>query len=86
MKRLYRLTVSRDCQVRLLSKYHDYRVTMILDYAVSLNDLRSPPRNQLEALKGDRQGQYSIRINDQYRICLIWSQKGVREVEIIDYH
>ena len=57
-----------------------------LDFAVSLNDLRSPPRNQLEALKGDRQGQYSIRINDQYRIFFIWSDEGVRKVEIIDYH
>lgn len=57
-----------------------------LDFAVSLNDLRSPPRNRLEALKGDRTGQHSIRINHQYRICFIWSEEGVTEVEILDYH
>ena len=57
-----------------------------LDFAASLNDLRSPPNNRLEALKGDRIGQYSIRINDQYRICFFWSNDGVKEVEITDYH
>lgn len=57
-----------------------------LDFAVSLNDLRSPPRNRLEALKGERTGQHSIRINHQYRICFIWSEEGVKEVEILDYH
>lgn len=57
-----------------------------LDFAASLNDLRSPPRNRLEALKGERLGQYSIRINDQYRICFVWSSDGVKDVEIIDYH
>ncbi|MDJ0688315.1 MAG: type II toxin-antitoxin system RelE/ParE family toxin [Xenococcaceae cyanobacterium MO_188.B32] len=57
-----------------------------LDFAASLNDLRSPPKNKLEALKGDRKGQHSIRINDQYRICFVWSKDGVTEVEIADYH
>ncbi len=57
-----------------------------LDFAGSLNDLRSPLNNRLEALKGDRTGQYSIRINDQYRICFVWSNDGVKEVEITDYH
>ena len=57
-----------------------------LDFAASLNDLRSPPKNKLEALKGDRKGQYSIRINDQYRICFVWSDNGVENVEIVDYH
>ncbi len=57
-----------------------------LDFASSLNDLRSPPKNQLEALKGDREGQHSIRINEQYRICFIWSKDGVEAVEIVDYH
>ncbi len=52
----------------------------------SLNDLRSPPKNRLEALKGEREGQYSIRINDQYRICFVWSNDGVRDVEITDNH
>jgi len=57
-----------------------------LDFAASLNDLRSPPKNKLEALKGDRKGQYSIRINNQYRICFIWSDDGVEEIEVVDYH
>ncbi len=57
-----------------------------LDFAASLNDLSSPPNNRLEALKGDREGKYSIRINKQYRICFIWSDEGVRDVEITDYH
>lgn len=51
-----------------------------------LDDLRVPPGNRLEALKGDRSGQYSIRINDQWRICFIWTDTGPEEVEIIDYH
>lgn len=54
--------------------------------AVRLDDLRIPPGNRLEALKGDRQGQHSIRINDQWRICFVWSDAGVEAVEIVDYH
>jgi len=54
--------------------------------AVVLNDLRSPPANRLEKLKGDRAGQYSIRINDQYRICFTWTDAGAKDVEIADYH
>jgi proteic killer suppression protein len=57
----------------------------LLDAAVNLDDLRSPPGNHLEALKGDRKGQHSIRINDQYRICFVWSD-GAEQVEIVDYH
>ena len=57
-----------------------------IDSAVELNDLRVPPGNRLEALKGDRTGQHSIRINDQYRICFIWTNNGATEVEIVDYH
>lgn len=57
-----------------------------LDFAATLNDLRSPPKNRLEALKGDRIGQHSIRINDQYRICFFWRDNGVHRVEIVDYH
>jgi len=57
-----------------------------LDQAVSLNDLRSPPGNRLEALSRDREGQHSIRINDQYRICFVWEQDGAHDVEITDYH
>ena len=58
----------------------------VLNAAIELNDLRSPPGNRLEALKGDRQGQHSIRINDQWRICFIWSDGGAESVEIVDYH
>jgi proteic killer suppression protein len=57
-----------------------------LDAARSLDDLRTPPGNRLEALKGDRRGQHSIRINDQFRICFVWSADGPEEVEIADYH
>jgi len=58
----------------------------LLDAAVSLNSLRVPPGNHLEALRGDRKGQYSIRINDQWRICFVWTPAGPSEVEIVDYH
>lgn len=58
----------------------------MLDRAQVLNDLRSPPANRLEALKDDRKGQYSIRINDQWRICFVWTDGGVEAVEIVDYH
>ena len=54
--------------------------------AETLDDLRVPPGNRLEALKGDRAGQYSIRINDQWRICFVWTDAGPEEVEIVDYH
>jgi toxin HigB-1 len=57
-----------------------------LNAAVDLNDLRSPPGNRLEQLVGDRAGQHSIRINDQFRICFIWTAEGPREAEIVDYH
>lgn len=57
-----------------------------LDAAMTLDDLRFPPGNRLEALKGDRAGQYSIRINDQWRICFVWTEEGPAEVEIVDYH
>lgn len=57
-----------------------------LDAAVRLDDLRLPPSNRLEALKGDRKGQYSIRINDQWRICFVWREGHAEQVEIVDYH
>lgn len=57
-----------------------------LDSAQTLDFLRSPPGNRLEALRGNRQGQHSIRINDQYRICFVWTEAGPTEVEIVDYH
>ena len=57
-----------------------------LDAAVTLDFLRSPPGNRLEALGGDREGQHSIRINDQWRVCFVWRDEGVFDVEIVDYH
>ena len=57
-----------------------------LEIAGRLDDLRVPPGNRLEALKGDRAGQFSIRINDQYRICFVWTDEGPEDVEIVDYH
>ena len=62
------------------------RKLMMIDNAEKLDDLRIPPANRLEALKGDRQGQYSIRINDQYRICFAFTDSGIYQVEIVDYH
>ncbi|QYH19976.1 type II toxin-antitoxin system RelE/ParE family toxin [Corynebacterium aquatimens] len=62
------------------------RKLRILGSAQSLEDLRIPPGNRLEALKGDRQGQHSIRINGQWRICFRWTVAGPEEVEIVDYH
>ncbi len=58
----------------------------LLDSVQSLDDLRIPPGNRLEALSGDRKGRYSIRINSQYRICFVWTARGPGEVEIADYH
>jgi proteic killer suppression protein len=54
--------------------------------AANLDDLRIPPANRLEALKGDRRGQHAIRVNDQYRICFVWRDGDAFEVEIVDYH
>lgn len=57
-----------------------------VDAAERLDDLRIPPANRLETLKGDRRGQHSIRINDQWRICFVWTKDGPADVEIVDYH
>lgn len=62
------------------------RKLRMLNNAGGLNDLRIPPANFLEALKGDRKGSYSIRINDQWRICFRWSDRDAHDVEIVDYH
>lgn len=59
---------------------------LVLDAVQTLDELRIPPGNRLEALKGDRRGQHSIRINDQWRICFVWTPAGPDEVEIVDYH
>ncbi len=57
-----------------------------LEVAMTLNDLRIPPGNRLEALAGDRKGQHSMRVNGQYRICFTWTAAGAADVEIVDYH
>ena len=62
------------------------RKLRMLNNARTLDDLRLPPANRLERLKGDRAGQYSIRINDQWRICFVWKQGDALDVEIVDYH
>ena len=62
------------------------RKLIMLHHAATLHDLRVPPSNRLEALKGERKGQHSIRINDQWRICFEWREDGVYAVEILDYH
>lgn len=72
-----RFRAFEDVAVRKLSQ---------LDSAKTLGFLRSPPGNQLEALGGDRKGQYSIRVNDQFRLCFVWTHAGPTEVEIVDYH
>lgn len=58
----------------------------LLNYTNNINDLRSPPGNRLEKLSGDREGQHSIRINKQWRICFVWTEQGPKDVEITDYH
>ncbi len=57
-----------------------------IEASMELNDLRIPPGNRLEALKGDRAGQHSIRINERYRICCVWQRDGAHDVAIVDYH
>jgi proteic killer suppression protein len=83
-EKIYRRQLSRklphDIQQVILRKLR------ILNNAVSLNDLRIPPANRLEKLTGSREGQFSIRINDQWRICFEWQEGNVYQVEIVDYH
>ncbi len=62
------------------------RKLLQLHAATELASLRIPPGNQLEALKGDRKGQHSIRVNDQWRVCFVWRDEGAHDVEIVDYH
>lgn len=62
------------------------RKLLLLHAAARLDDLRVPPGNRLEALKGDRAGQHSIRVNDQWRICFIWKEGEAHDAEIVDYH
>ena len=58
----------------------------MLNAATSLRDLTVPPSNRLEALKGDKRGQHSIRVNDQWRVCFVWRDGDAHEVEVVDYH
>ena len=62
------------------------RKLRMLNNAKNLSDLRIPPNNKLEKLKGDREGQYSIRVNDKYRVCFEWNDNNASSVEIVDYH
>jgi proteic killer suppression protein len=63
-----------------------WRKLAYLNAAERIGDLAVPPGNKLEKLKGDRAGQYSIRVNDQYRICFMWADSGPKDVELVDYH
>jgi proteic killer suppression protein len=79
---------TRAARKRLPSQLWSKAATKLdaVDSADLLIDLRIPPGNRLEALKGDRAGQHSIRINDQYRICFTWTEAGPEDVEVVDYH
>ena len=74
----------RLCPPDLVSRAREK--LFLLDDAEVLQDLLVPPGNRLEALKGDRKGQHGIRINDQFRICFRWTERGAEDVEIVDYH
>lgn len=77
-----KLVTKLDVQVQRAA----LRKLLILDAAERLSDLRVPPGNRLERLKGDRSGQYSIRVNQQWRVCFRWTAAGPEDVEIVDYH
>ena len=62
------------------------RKLRMLDAAETIDELRSPPGNRLERLRGDREGQWSVRVNEQWRVCFVWEEGGARAVEIVDYH
>ena len=74
--------VARFANIRAVAE----RKLQMLHRAILLDDLRIPPNNKLEALKRDRKGQHSIRINDQWRVCFVWTATGPEGVEIVDYH
>jgi len=76
---------ARECLPRDLWRVAGRKLDQI-NASTMLDDLRVAPGNMLEALKRDRKGQHSIRINDQYRICFVWSERGAEDVEIVDYH
>ena len=83
-EKLFRLEKTKKIPSTLLKVA--LRKLEMLDYACELNDLRVPPANRLEALKGNRKGQHSIRINEQWRVCFVWNSGNVYQVEIVDYH
>jgi len=83
-EKIWRGDVSRQFPVAM--QHVARRKLRMLSNAQRLDDLRAPPGNRLEALKGDRKGQHSIRINDQWRLCFTWSSAGPGDVEIVDYH
>lgn len=83
-ERLWRREPIRSLDPRILRTA--LRKLAILDAVVALDELRTPPGNRLEALKGDRVGQHSIRVNDQWRVCFTWTESGPENVEIVDYH
>jgi len=83
-ERLWQSGKSRRLPANL--RLRAFKKLAILNAAVSLDNLKVPPGNQLEALRNDRLGQHSIRINDQYRVCFVWRDGNAFEVEIADYH
>jgi toxin HigB-1 len=83
-ERLWQSGKSRRLPVDL--QLRAFKKLAILNAAVTLDNLKVPPGNQLEALRGNRTGQYSIRVNDQYRVCFTWRDGNAFEVEIVDYH
>jgi proteic killer suppression protein len=83
-ERLWRLGKSRRIPADL--ERRAFKKLAILNAAVALQNLRVPPGNQLEALRGNRAGQHSIRVNDQYRVCFVWRDGNAFDVEIVDYH
>lgn len=76
--------VVRDVQMQIQSRVRAKLVA--IEAAERLDDLRAPPGNRLEALRGNRRGQYSIRVNDQWRVCFVWNNGEARRVELVDYH
>lgn len=83
-EKLFRGFLSRRLPQNLQSVMH--RKLVMVNAAARLDDLRVPPGNRLEALKGNRKGQHSIRVNQQWRICFRWAESGPADVEIVDYH
>jgi proteic killer suppression protein len=83
-EKIHHGSASRRLPQNLQSVMH--RKLVMIDAAANLEDLRVPPGNRLEALKGDRRGQHSVRVNQKWRVCFVWTKSGPAEVEIVDYH